>query len=811
MRKFFSTLVQSKIPEWEPFYINLEKIISLSSPLKTKKNETTITALNLKIDILENKLIENIHESNKDFLPILEHLKDFIIAELNKVYLFCTENIVYYEKRIHKIADQLKLIRTSPLKDYLKEKDQLEQAIKELYKEVNFMTGFIDINYNCEKLVINKIKGYCEVLFSPKDYKSFFDIISNFSLDLLMSNTKKAEILNEINRIFMINYFDKYKLDTKSVLSKSVTSNSGLSITQTFLLGLFVGCTSVIVIISIIIASKYGIDMDDDIEFNIIFPMFRGQIILCMFMWLFSFDVYLWTVTGVNYKKIFQFSNHFSDFVTLLKRAAFFTFIVLFMIFYYIMIRTKVAEAFNYFNIIPLKMTPLVSWLIMLCYLFFPVEGFFNYKGRAWFLKHVWESITNISIEFAAMVIIANFCSLIGVFRDFAYTVCYYYHYNHEFVDGKRTCDPISFEMCMISLIPPILIAFLQLLKWSYVNGTFFTQSINFLRYFFSIITIAMAFSIKNDPNYKYIWLISSIWTAVHGFYWDITLDWGLLQTTSTNFMLRDKLAIKNKAFYYIAMLCDFFLRFLWVLIISPDVVYQFIRPEFVFMILYTGEAFRRSIYNYISIEFEHISYCSSFRATQFIETPFYMDENGQWKVKDFEYKKVKAKSDDSDYLEKDKITSRLNKILMDSFFNRDRWIKNKDFIKRIYMDSNNSNNKSKFHNSFKENNNKKIDNLGKIVEIDNEDNQENQHKNKINNYLSTKNVKPCDFFNDQFKFPNSNIINNNLNNDMRRNTNRHSFNSLNSDGTVEDSRDSAIDKCDKWRLTQYNFFNNNK
>lgn len=102
-------------------------------------------------------------------------------------------------------------------------------------------------------------------------------------------------------------------------------------------------------------------------------------------------------------------------------------------------------------------------------------------------------------------------------------------------------------------------------------------------------------------------------------------MDWGLLQTSSVNFLLRDKLSIKRKWVYYIFVVSDFFLRLTWILIISPDAVYRYLKPEFVFMILYSGEGFRRSVANFVAVEFEHINLCNSFRATHFIESPFYL------------------------------------------------------------------------------------------------------------------------------------------------------------------------------------------
>lgn len=42
--------------------------------------------------------------------------------------------------------------------------------------------------------------------------------------------------------------------------------------------------------------------------------------------------------------------------------------------------------------------------------------------------------------------------------------------------------------------------------------------------------------------------------TTIYSTYWDIVVDWGLLQKNSKNKWLRDKLLIPNKAVYVVAM-----------------------------------------------------------------------------------------------------------------------------------------------------------------------------------------------------------------------------------------------------------------
>ncbi|KAB2064495.1 hypothetical protein E1A91_A09G025400v1, partial [Gossypium mustelinum] len=57
---------------------------------------------------------------------------------------------------------------------------------------------------------------------------------------------------------------------------------------------------------------------------------------------------------------------------------------------------------------------------------------------------------------------------------------------------------------------------------------------------------------------------ICSTIAAIYGMYWDLVVDWGLLQRRSKNRWLRDKLLIPYKGVYFRAMALNILLRFAW-------------------------------------------------------------------------------------------------------------------------------------------------------------------------------------------------------------------------------------------------------
>lgn len=81
-------------------------------------------------------------------------------------------------------------------------------------------------------------------------------------------------------------------------------------------------------------------------------------------------------------------------------------------------------------------------------------------------------------------------------------------------------------------------------------------QGYNALKYFSTIVAVCarIAYSIDKGVAWKLIAFVASIIAAIVSTYWDIVLDWGLLQRHSKNRWLRDKLLVPYKSVYFIAI-----------------------------------------------------------------------------------------------------------------------------------------------------------------------------------------------------------------------------------------------------------------
>jgi len=70
----------------------------------------------------------------------------------------------------------------------------------------------------------------------------------------------------------------------------------------------------ILCLVIIVLGWNGGIDVDEDQVFKEIFPIFRGIGLIILYLLLLAWNVYGWTKYHVNYKLVFRFNHHYSQF-----------------------------------------------------------------------------------------------------------------------------------------------------------------------------------------------------------------------------------------------------------------------------------------------------------------------------------------------------------------------------------------------------------------------------------------------------------------------------------------------------------------
>ena len=150
---------------------------------------------------------------------------------------------------------------------------------------------------------------------------------------------------------------------------------------QYLYLGIFIGLLIFQLLIIFTLGFHFNLDMDNDPEFNSVFPMFKGFWSFCMYMWMFAIDVYVWEKFYISYKVIFAYDNHYSEVIEHFKVAAGFTFILLFCMMLYMIKRSGIILFGDILSKIPTNSLPLICWGCLIIYYICPFK-IFKYQNN---------------------------------------------------------------------------------------------------------------------------------------------------------------------------------------------------------------------------------------------------------------------------------------------------------------------------------------------------------------------------------------------------------------------------------------------
>ena len=660
--KYQKEISNSFIKVWEDFYINYLALVNILEPIKQKYKD-------YKKKRLEKQYQSRSFSKNVDSDPLLDiqspekmdiketkkvsdKFREQFMLELQKVDFFYNENINKSIKpKIKEIKEQLN--HSIKVNEFMVHSETFEMAIKEAYKDIHLIYNFVETNFEIKNKLLNKYKKYLGIYnnnkIPKKDSKIIMEdedendeneennsdevesTINNFISFKSAIGTAKDTYENlkeELTRLFVQNYSFKYKSKTEKVLKQCV-QNKNFTDSQTFYLGFFIGLLIFQLGIICIIAWYYDIDMDNDIEFKSVFPMFRGFFIVCLYWWMHGLNILIWTKADISYRIIFQVDNDYSSPIQIFKRAAIFTFILLTSLLIYMVKRIWTGAFFGIFDPIPINRIPLICWLSLLIVIFCPFR-IWNYGGRAWLGKLAKESLVSFLFKtgFRHVFFMSQLCSFIAPMRDIEYTICYYAYYDAPIWAKQEYCKKTRGVYFFIAFFPNF-IKILQSIREIHDSKKLFPKLYSIMNSCLSISVALLSFLWPQFPSLRILWVIFTFISSCCSFSWDIIVDFGFFEK-GKNYPLRNKLYYKPKIIYYFICLYDFVLRFFWLLTISPEVLGTLFRPETLSIILNSFEITRRACWNIIKIENKHIDISKEFKVSNDVELP-YVKFNGKY------------------------------------------------------------------------------------------------------------------------------------------------------------------------------------
>ena len=652
---------KSFIKVWEDFYINYIPLINILEPIhkkykehKKKRIEKQYQSLNFSKNIDSEPLLEDQMEDKidiKESKSISDKFRQQFLLELQKVDFFYSENInKSIRPKIKEIREQIN--HCIKVNEFKINSEIFEMAIKEAYKDIHLINQFIETNIEIKNKLLGKYKKYFGIYNNNKtqvnknsqiiieddleneeennngEVENVINDFISFKSNIGTAKDTFESLKEELTQLFVQNYSFKYKSKTEKYLKKCIQKNNFTEL-QSFYLGFFIGLLIFQLAIICIIAWYYDIDMDNDVEFKSVFPMFRGFFIVCLYWWMHGVNILVWTKADISYRIIFQVDNDYSTPIEIFKRAAIFTFILLTCLLIYMVKRIWAGVFFGIFDPLPINCIPLICWGSLLLVIFCPFR-IWNYGGRAWLGKLAKESFVSFLFKtgFRHVYFMSQMCSFIAPMRDIEYTICYYAYYDAPMWAKREYCKKTRGIYFFIAFFP-FFIKILQSIREIHDSKKLFPKLFSIMNSCLKISVALLSFLWPQFPSLRIFWLIFTFISSCSSFSWDIIVDFGFFEK-GNNYPLRNKLYYKPKIIYYLISIYDFILRFFWLLTISPEVLGTLFRPETLSIILNSFEITRRACWNIIKIENKHIDISKEFKVSNDVELP-YIKFNGKY------------------------------------------------------------------------------------------------------------------------------------------------------------------------------------
>lgn len=511
----------------------------------------------------------------------------------------------------------------------------LRLAFVEFYRGLGLLSSFRSLNMTAFAKILKKYDKTTGWNMSPIYMK---EVESSY----FVTSSKVHKLMNKVEELYAKHFTDG---ERKKAISHLRPERKIGSHRTTFFIGLFSG-TSVALIISFffLVDNKNALGRGHtDTAHNYVknvFPIFSTLMLLWLHILCYAGNVYMWAKTRINYPFIFGFSSgtelRYRE--VLLLATGLSTFLLAGMNLHIgVTLLIAPEETVNEESIVinhrmVADVIPLLLVLVCLVALFLPFNILYR-SSRAFFLGcfRRLASAPFVKVTLPDFFLGDQLTSQVLLFRNLQFMTCYYptgYFLKGEI--GKCDLDDVYRGFGYVVALLPFWWRFLQCLR-RYYDEKDTHQLENAGKYMSAIVALELRQAYSNHENLKVLGafsVITSIIATIYASYWDLCVDWGLLNRKSKNKWLRDKIILQRKSVYFVCIGANIVLRLAWMLsIMRLDRMLGFVQYKNAFNAgLAALEIIRRGIWNFFRIENEHLNNVGKYRAVKTVPLPFNND-----------------------------------------------------------------------------------------------------------------------------------------------------------------------------------------
>ncbi|CAA7037852.1 unnamed protein product [Microthlaspi erraticum] len=499
--------------------------------------------------------------------------------------------------------------------------EKLKRAFVEFYQKLRLLKSYSFLNV----LAFSKIMKKYDKITSRHATKSYMKMVDN---SYLGSSDEVMRLVERVEATFIKHFANANRSKGMNILRPKAQRERHRI---TFSTGFMGGCVfSLVVALFAIIRTRNILQEEGQHQYmNTMFPLYSlfGFVVLHILMY--AGNIYYWRRYRVNYSFIFGFKqgSELGYRQVLLVGFSIGVLALLCVIANLDMEvdpETKNYEAFT-------ELLPLILLIGMFIALVLPFNIFYR-SSRIFFLTCLFHCFAAplYKVTLPDFLVGDQLTSQVQALRSVQFYICYYGW--GDFKQRKNTCGESHAYNAFFFIVAviPYFSRLLQCLRRLFEEKNA-EQGYNGLKYFLTIVAVCLRTMYSVQEENQFIWrILAGIFSAIAAIfctYWDLVLDWGLLNRTSKNRWLRDKLLVPQKKVYFIAMILNILLRFAWLQTVL-DFNFSFMHRQTMVAVVASLEIIRRGIWNFFRLENEHLNNVGKYRAFKTVPLPFNYDED---------------------------------------------------------------------------------------------------------------------------------------------------------------------------------------
>ncbi|XP_075090809.1 phosphate transporter PHO1 homolog 9 [Nicotiana tabacum] len=501
-----------------------------------------------------------------------------------------------------------------------KAEEQMRKAFVEFYQKLRLLKSYRFLNM----LAFSKIMKKYDKITSRKASKSYSDMIEK---SYLGSSDEVSKLTERVEVTFINHFVNGNRRKGMKVLRPQAKRETHR---VTYFMGLFSGCSiALVAAIAVSIHARNLLEHKGRGQYmENIFPLYSlfGFIVLHMLMY--AGNIYYWRHFRVNYPFIFGFKQGtelnyrqvllLASGVSVLALAA--------GLFHLDMDMDPKKRSFETVT----ELIPLVLVFILLLITFCPLNIIYR-SSRFFLIRCSWHCLCAplYKVTLPDFFLADQLTSQVQAIRSLQFYVCYYVWGNFRTRSNKCQESSVYQILYIVVAIIPFWSRFIQCLRRLFEEKDSM-QGLNSLKYLSTIVALVMRtlYDQKRGTFWRVMAASSSGITTVANTYWDIVIDWGLLQRNSRNHWLRDKLLVPHKIVYFVAIVLNIILRLVWMQLVLDFQELPFLHKKAMIAIVACLEILRRGMWNFFRLENEHLNNVGKYRASKSVPLPFNYDED---------------------------------------------------------------------------------------------------------------------------------------------------------------------------------------